>query len=484
MSVAVKLTPADWLELDREACKRSLAEFVLQAWPVVEPAQPYVHGWHIDAIAEHLEAVTAGQINRLYICVPPGMMKSLMVSVFWPAWLWGPKGLAHSRVIATSHAEPLAIRDNLKCRRLIESEWFERMWPSVRLTTDQNEKKKFENTATGFRQAMSFTSMTGSRGDVVIIDDPLSVDDALSEVKREAVNRTFLEAVPTRLNNPESSAIVVIMQRLHERDVVGVIESKKLGYEGLVLPMEFEVDRRCTTSIGFTDPRTVEGELLFEKRFPRAVVERDKIPLGSHAVAGQFQQRPAPRDGGMFKREWFGIVDAVPANSNRVRRWDFGGTEAQHGRDPDWTVGLRMSMHAGIYYVEHVTRAQVTAAGIESMLGVTASQDSAGTRIRVPQDPGAAGKNVAASYIKLLAGYDVRATPETGSKELRARPVAAQAEAGNVKLVRGPWNDVFLDEVCMFPSGAHDDQVDALSGAFNDILTQPGAALFGTYGNE
>jgi predicted phage terminase large subunit-like protein len=477
------LTPADCLAIEREACKRSLATFVQEAWHVIEPAQPYVHGWHIDAVAEHLEAVTAGQINRLYVNVPPGTMKSLLVSVFWPAWEWGPLGLPATRYVATSHSERLAVRDNLRCRRLIESEWFQTRWPIV-FTSDQNAKTKFENKATGFREAMPFTSLTGSRGDRVLIDDPLSVDDAASEAKREAVNTTFLEAVPTRLNNPDRSAIVVIMQRLHERDVVGVIEARGLGYESLVLPMEFEADRRCRTAIGFSDPRAVDGELLFPERFPPAVVERDRKAMGSYAWAGQMQQRPAPRDGGMFKRAWFGVVDAAPASSRKVRRWDFAATDSSGAGDPDWTVGLLLSETGGVYYIEGVVRDRVSPAGVERMLKSTAEQDGKAVKVRIPQDPGAAGKSTAAHQIRLLAGWDIRSAPETGSKEVRAIPVSAQAEAGNIKLVRGPWNESFLDEICVFPNGAHDDQVDALSGAFAELLkaTKPPTVHVGTYG--
>ena len=450
MLAEYQLSAADCLALERDGCARSLVRFVKEAWHVVEPGQPYVHGWHIDAVAEHLAAITSGEITRLLINVPPGTMKSLLTAVFWPAWEWGPKGKPATRYVATSHAEPLAIRDNLRCRRLIQSQWYQERWgDEVQLTTDQSEKKNFENTATGFRKAMAFNSLTGSRGDRVVIDDPLSVDDAASETKREAVNTTFLESVPTRLNNPATSAIVVIMQRLHQRDVSGIILDQALGYEHLMLPMEFERSRACVTGIGFADPRKTEGELLFPDRFPREVVDRDKRVMGSYASAGQMQQRPAPREGGMFKRAWFDVVDAAPASRRKVRRWDFAATESNGRGDPDWTVGLLLSESAGVYYVEDIVRDRVSPAGVERMLKNTASQDGKQIKVRIPQDPGAAGKSSAAAQIKLLVGYDIRAELETGSKEVRANPVSAQAEAGNIKLVRAPWNDGFLEELCL-----------------------------------
>jgi predicted phage terminase large subunit-like protein len=328
----------------------------------------------------------------------------------------------------------------------------------------------FSNTATGFRQGIPFSRLTGGRGDRVIIDDPHSVDGADSEAERNAVIRTFRESVPTRLTDPAKSAIVVIMQRLHEQDVSGTILSLGLGYEHLMLPMEFEPERACRTSIGFVDPRSYDGELLFPERFPREVVERDKIPMGSYAVAGQFQQRPAPRSGGMFQRGDFEIVDALPAKiRRRVRAWDFAASKAKPGKQPDWTVGLRMAVADGVFYVDDVRRDRWSASEVEKQIKNTASQDGQAVSVRMPQDPGAAGKSDAETKVRLLAGYDAVSKPISGDKATRARPAAAQAEAGNVKLLRGPWNEAFLDEVCSFPNAMFDDQVDAFADALNEL---------------
>lgn len=450
---------------------QTLAGFIREAWPVLEPSQPYVHGWHIDAICEHLEAVTAGDITRLLINIPPGTMKSLVASVFWPAWEWGPRGLPSMRYLTTSYTEKYVKRDSRRMRDLVQSDWYQSLWPEIEL--QRAGEVSFENTKRGGREGVPFASMTGGRGDRVIIDDPHSTETAESEAEREATTRIFRESVPSRLNNPASSAIVVIMQRLHEKDVSGQILSLGLGYDHLMLPMEFDPKRSCSTSIGFKDPRSAEGELLFPERFPREVIERDKKVMGAYAVAGQFQQQPAPRSGGMFQRSDFEIVDAAPATPNRVRRWDFAATDPKKkgAGDPDWTVGLLLSEWRGTYYVEHVVRDRKSPAGVETMLKNTASQDGKAIKIVVPQDPGAAGKSNAAHLIRMLTGWNVRAVIESGSKVDRATPVSAQAEAGNIKLVRGPWNEAFLEEVSMFPSGAHDDQVDALSGAFAELVT-------------
>lgn len=348
------LTEADLLQAERELCRRSLSKFIRRAWAVLEPGQPYVHGWHVDAMADHLEAVTAGQITRLLINIPPGTMKSLMTSVFWPAWEWGPKGMPHVRFIGASHESTLATRDNLRMRRLVQSEWFQSLWPTA-LTTDQNEKTYFENAATGWRQSCAVKAMTGRRGDRVNWDDPHSVEDAHSAAALAEAERIFTETLPTRLNNPASSAIVVCMQRLHEADVSGLIISRDLGYDHLCLPMEWEAPRKAT-SIGFVDRRTEVGQLLFPERFPRAVVDRDKKIMGDYAVAGQFQQRPAPATGSEFNPDLITTVDAIPAGVLQwCRGWDLGATEGAG----DYTAGVKVGrVSDGRYIVADARREQ------------------------------------------------------------------------------------------------------------------------------
>lgn len=468
----VALTPFDLLEIERELCRRpgGLARFAKRAWHILEPQAELKWGWALDAMCQHLEAVTSGEITRLLANVPPGMMKSLLTGVIWPAWEWGPMGMPWVRYLGTAHKADLAIRDSTKCRRLIQSEWYQRLWP-VELVGDQNAKTKFENSETGFREAMAFTSMTGSRGDRVGLDDPLSVADADSPAELLAAERAFTEALPTRVNN-DSSAIVVIMQRLHEKDTSGIILSREMGYVHLCLPMEFEPDRKCYTCIGFEDPRTEPGELLFPERFSEKAVKQLKKDLGSYAAAGQLQQRPAPRGGGMFKREWFQVVDAVPAGARRCRGWDLAATVGNPNAAR--TAGVKISVvgtgEDRQFYVEHVVKGLYSSSEVTKLVSNTASQDGKAVKGSIPQDPGAGGKAWARSLVAAAAGYDYRSSTESGSKEARARPFAAQAEAGNVFVVRGKWNEEYFEELENFPMGEFKDQVDASTRAFDELV--------------
>src|SRR6266404_5074896 len=250
---------------------RALVGFVREAWHVLEPNATYVHNWHIDAICQHLEAVTDGRVTRLLINVPPGSMKSLLVSVLWPAWEWGPKGLRSMRYLTTAHNDKPVLRDGEKSLTLLRSEWYRALWPEVVLASTA--VTSFGNTDTGRRSGVSFGSLMGLRGDRLILDDPHNVDTAESAIERANTTRRFREGALDRLNDKQRSAIVVIMQRMHEDDISGTILKFKMDYVHLMLPMEFEPERACETIIGFRDPRTYDGELLDPERVPRATVD-------------------------------------------------------------------------------------------------------------------------------------------------------------------------------------------------------------------
>jgi len=299
----------------RRRASTSLHEFVAQAWHVVEPATPFADNWHIGAICEHLEAVHRGEIRRLLINIPPRFLKSTTVSVMYPAWTWIHRP-AH-KFLCGSYALKLSIRDNLKMRRLVQSPWYRERWgrgfnlvdgsdwgdpDGFEMTSDQNQKIRFENDRSGYRIAFGFEGgVMGEGGDDVIVDDPHDRDSAHSDAERESSITTFKEAITTRLNDPAKSAIIVVMQRLHEHDLSGQVLAQG-GYEHLLMPMHFDPKRSKRTVVGWSDPRTETGELLHPARFTEEVVAEWEANLGSYAAAGQLEQMPAPAEGGILKR--------------------------------------------------------------------------------------------------------------------------------------------------------------------------------------
>ena len=460
----------DPLGIEREFCKRSLASFARQAWKVLEPTTPLKWGWALDAICLHLEAVTDGRITRLLMNVPPGTMKSLLTGVIWPAWEWGPRGLPEMRYVGTAHEETLAIRDSRKCRDLIKSEWYQTLWP-LPLDKAVDGKREFGNTRKGIRQARAFTSLTGVRGDRVIIDDPLSADGANSDAKLEAVKTTFLETVPTRINS-DASAIVVIMQRLHEKDTSGIILGDSLPYVHLCIPMRFEPDRRCTTSIGWTDPRTVTGELMFPERFGEVQVSELERTLGTYGAAGQLQQRPAPRGGGMFKDSWWRFYTVAP---EMLHRCMFADTAQKTAEANDWSVFQvwGMSVTNQIYLIDQIRgkwEAPELLTQARAFWRKHQHSDRAPLRGMWVED-----KSSGTGLIQTLAREGVPVIPMQRNKDKisRANDVLPIVESGQVYL---PQNAEFLSaymaEFGTFPMGAHDDQIDPTIDAISNMMQQ------------
>jgi predicted phage terminase large subunit-like protein len=493
------------MEISRAECEESLSEFIRQSWDVIEPAMLYVHGWHIDFICEHLEAITDGvelddgsPYNRLLANVPPGTMKSLVANVFWPAWEWGPRNMPHLRFVCAAHkVENLSARDSRRMRQLITSDWYQARWGDrVSLSKDQNEKLNFQNSRGGFRIATAITSLTGIRGDRVIIDDPHSVDSASSEALRQSEVATFLEAIPTRLNDPIHSAIVVIMQRLHEEDVSGVILEKELGYDHIMLPMRYDPTRHCVTKLGIEDPRSAEGELLFPARFPASVVDRDERAMGPYASAGQFQQQPTPRGGGVIKADWWQPWEepAYPPMDLIVASLDTAYTTKQENdfsaltvwgvftADRNTAQATRVSGRDGIanverVYVDGAPRVMLIAAWQERLELPDLVQKVAKTCRdrgvdRLLIESKASGISVSQELQRLYNHEDWAVqliNPGAIDKLARLYSVQHLFSEGMVYAPDRHWSDLVIRQCEVFPKGKHDDLVDTVSQALRHL---------------
>lgn len=296
--------------------EESLYQFMRASWRYIDP-NPFVDNWHLKAIAEHLEAVKKGEITRLIINQPPRTSKSSMLVAFDP-WIWAQQKVISDtsgpgvQFLHASYAQTLSIRDSVKTRRLIESPWYQRYWgKKVQITSDQNTKIRFDNAQGGYRLATSVGgTLTGEGGSIIIIDDPHNAVEAESETVRNSTLEWFDNSLSTRLNNPRTGAIILVMQRLHEDDLTGHILSSDAGSDWvhLMLPMRYEADRAAVlypNAIGWEDPRTEEGELLTPERYDEDSVVRLERQLGPFGAAGQLQQRPEPKGGGILKREWW-----------------------------------------------------------------------------------------------------------------------------------------------------------------------------------
>lgn len=452
--------------------ERSFKHFVKKAWHILEPDTPLIWGWHIDAICDHLQAVSEGKIKRLIISISPGSMKSLLTAVFWPAWEWTFRKSA--RYVVASHSLAFASRDSLRCRDLITSKWYSERWP-LELKDDANTTLKYINEQTGYRWALPYSKLTGGRGNRLLIDDPISVMDALnSDVERIKVNETFLASATSRLNNPKTDAIVIIAQRIHMDDLIGRLLSLQMNYVHLNIPMEYTGDV-MKSPIGWTDPRTIVGELMLPEQ--RGHEEIDELKrLNIYAYSAQYQQNPVPDTDGYFKRDWFKRFDLAyaPENLNYYITSDHapgGGSSNDYNVVRVWGLDSDKNMYLVDWFREQCDLS--TAMGItnkDGKLAIASKGALAFVKKYKPliwfAEPDNNFKSIREMIGQTMISTGVVCRIEYSSlhnKNKVEKAVAYQgwAQNGKVYIPNGIEGDQTILEYTQFPTGKHDDRVDA-----------------------
>lgn len=479
-----------------------LLSFVRYFWQVLEPGTTFVEGWPIEAICEHLEAVSYGEIVKLLINVPPGFMKSLLTDVFWPAWEWSALGKPHLRYVSFSYSSSLTERDNGKFRDLITSTEFQAMYGDVVKVRKVGETK-VTNTKHGWKLATSVGGVgTGERGDRVILDDPHNVKDSESERVRDETVRWFRESMSSRLNDIDKSAIVIIMQRVHESDVSGTILELGFPYEHLMIPMRFvwsadEDGEPYATSIGWVDPRWTEdpedsdGLLAWPARFPEHSVDLLETTLGPYATAGQLQQTPEARGGGIIKRDyWQPWEGKLPAFSYIWASLDAAFTEDEQN-DPSaltvWGVyqnkfghnrilmlfawekwlkfeGERLSRNTGENTLDFQTR-QMKEWGLVEWIAHTCNHWKVDKLLIEAKASGISAAQSLQIRFK-NRNWSIELCDAKGDKTARAHAVQPTFSQG---LVSAPldrdWSVKVIDQCAVFPFGKHDDLHDSVTQA-------------------
>ena len=448
--------------LEAEKIRRSFREFIRPAWAILEPGTPLVWNWHIDLIAEHLEAVTAGEVTRLLINIPPRHMKSRLVTVMWPCWEWASK--PHLSCLFSSYAESLS-RDHSRERRdIIKSDWYRERFPDVQIRDDQGEIIHFKNTRGGgmFARGTGGAS-TGKGGNRVVVDDPHNTKQAESETQREAALIDFDRNLNTRLNNPETDAIVVIMQRLHEKDVAGHILADVGGYVHVNLPAEAP---EKTTVVFPRSKRRVarkKGGLLWPDRLPRPVLRRLKKTMGSYAYSGQYQQDPTPRGENLFPRERWNIYDPLsppmPLDTAEqwIQSWDMAFKDTKKSAYVVGQVWARWG--AKRFLIDQVRDRMSFTKSIKAVLALSAKWPQAQAKLIQDKANGPAIIDALRDHVP-----GILAMEPMGSKEARAEAYAVFQEAGNIWIPdpqKYPWAEQFIHEHERCPNGEFWDQIDA-----------------------
>lgn len=492
-----------------EILRRSLRRFTEQAWSIAEPATPFIPNFHVDAVCDHLEAVARGQIRRLVINIPPGHAKSLLAAVLWPAWVW--TWWPEWRALFSAYAASLAVRDSVRCRTVMDSDWYrghfcvdplkgeEERW---RLKDDQNAKDFYENTRSGFRMALGVGGKgTGYRGNCVLVDDAINVSEASSKATRDSTRDWWFVQMSSRVNDLSRDSFVVMGQRVHEEDLAGACLETG-SYELLMLPSEYDPKRVSVTSLGQPDKREQENQLLFPQLFPEKVLAQAKIDLGTDGYAGQHLQSPVLPGGSTFKRAWwrFWRFDKdLPTSTARPKgcserptrviekhlnfRWDscvmsvdstFKDVDHSKTGKPDWVVLTVWGCLNADRFLLYRARGQWgLSKTCEEIRAASALFPHA---VRKLIEDKANGSSVIETLEHELQGI-IAVNPE-GGKEARANAVAPQVEAGNVYLPEGAaWLEEFVGECALFPKGKNDDQVDSMTQALVDRMQGRGNRL-------
>ena len=470
-----QLSPDD---INGELAKRSMHEFIKQSWSTMEPGRVFKDNWHIQAICEHLEAVVKGDVRKLIINIPPRHMKSLTCDVAFPCWAWLHK--PHLQFMFASYASSLAVRDSVKCRRLINSKFYQSLKPPFTVSTDQNQKQRFENTSNGHRISTSVGgALTGEGGDIIVIDDPHNVKDAESELVRQSTLDWWDTAVQSRLNDPKTGAFVIIMQRVHQNDLTGHILKNALPEDGwvhLCVPAEFEQNHPHVYTpaplpqiTSPKDPRTEEGALLWPDRFGQKEIDTLKHTLGTYGAAGQLQQRPSPKGGGIIRKAWWRKweKDTFPPMVYVTQSWDTAyaeGTHTSYSACTTWGV----FQYSGRYHILLLNRFRdrLPYPDLRKLAKEKYYDDKPDAVIIEKKASGQ-------SLIQDLRQANIPVIQYTPDRDKVARAHVASVlfEAGCVWYPDRKWADDVIEMCATFPAGDGEDIVDTVTQAIIRLRT-------------
>lgn len=479
------LSDTEIVQLADALCWRNLADYVRGAFAVVSPADTYSHNWHIDCVAEHLHALHNGDFSRLIINISPRSLKSIICTVAFPAWALGRD--PRTRIITSSYAENLSIKHSVDTRLLVESDWNKRIFPHLRIAADQNEKKKFMTTMRGFRMATSVGgSITGEGGDLLILDDPMKPNEVTSDVVRNSTLAWIDQVFLSRLNNPKTSRVLLVEQRLHTLDVTGHLMEKG-GWHQVKIPAE--ATKPIMIDLGRHHWEMQTGDLMHEARMDRETLDRTRNELGDYAYAGQYLQEPVPDGGQEIKPEWFQYYDIDAINVRNMRLYmvvDPGGDKKKPNNDYTammlWGLGQDKN-----YYLLWMVRDRLDV--FERIAKVFEAQRlynyKTGRAFPVLYKSRSFVADLTAMKQEMSKqGYhfpliDVVEKGEKNQRIRRAIPAMRERRVylprcytyvDHTQKARDLVQDLLNHEVATFPVARHDDMLDATSELFNDKL--------------
>ena len=457
--------------LEKKLCELSFYEFFQKAWHIVEPSIKLSTNWHhkylCDTLQEECERIIANRVKSkdIIINIPFRATKSILVTVMFPVWCWikDPK----LRFITASYSADLSIEHSTRSRDIITSDWFKERWGELfHIKKDQNLKSRYENNFLGVRRATSVGgTVTGQGGDFLIVDDPVSPQHAASEIERENANEWYRTTFYSRLNNPHTGIRIIIMQRIHDNDLSGFLlygGDSRTKYKHICIPAEISDDVKPKKLNSFYD----DNGLFWTDRFSKTILDDYKQALGSYGYAGQLMQTPTPLNSGMIKSEWLKIDQYKIIDENIAVNFVI---------DPAYTSNEKNDPSALLAYTFRDNKWQIIDCvnvykefpDLVKFIPQWVTKNGYSNRSRIYVEPKASGKSIVQTLQK-ETGLNVREDkPPSKDKVARVQDISASLESGRVSLLRGKWNEEFLQQLVKFPAAKHDDMVDCLVMAIN-----------------
>lgn len=457
MSAARKFSDAEYLDM---LMRNDFSSFAQRSFLTLEPSTDYKHNWHLDCLADYATAVHDGDMRRLIVNIPPRTLKSILFTVAFTAWVLGKNPA--EQIIAASYAERLAVRHSVNTRRIMESQWYMNAFPRTRLSTSQNQKIWFNTTENGHRIATTVGgTATGEGGNYLIVDDPTNPKQALSDAMRVTANTWFDQTLFNRQNDPKTGKIIVVMQRLHTDDLSGHLLDLG-GWEHVSFPMEAE--SATIIDFGRFKDRPIKrqaGELLHPERFGPDEVEEYKTTMGSYGYAGQYQQRPVPKEGGTFHLDWFKRYKTPPTRPEVIKVIQSWDTASKDSEIHDFSVCSTWLLTRKALYLVDVYRARINAPTRRKQ-AISFWQRWASDAVLI-EDKGS-GIDLIQELKECPHRIPVIAfDPGNQPKAIRHESISPQIEAGLVYLPESAsWLADFEAEVGNTPNAANDDQVDSM----------------------
>lgn len=445
----------------RAALRTDFYSFMLRCFSDLNPRTPFLANWHIEVLAAKLQEARAGKIKRLIVNIPPRHLKSLAASIALPAWWLGHDPTA--AIINVTYGQELSDKFARDCRAILMSAWYQALFPT-RLTTSRAAIQELITTRGGFRMATSVNGvLTGRGADVIIIDDPLKPIDAMSDSRRTAAKEWYDGTLYSRLNDKTRGTIIIIMQRLHEDDLVGHVLRQE-GWDLVSFPSIAEADEehRIETLLGRKRFVRRAGEALQPERESLATLDKIRTTLGTYNFAGQYQQTPAPTGGGMIKEAWFQRYDASalpPRFDQLIQSWDTANKPTELA---DYSVCTTWGIKGPQFYLLNVLRKKLAYPDLKR--AVHEQHQAFNPSVILIEDK-ASGTQLIQDLIEAGVSKVTRYTPD-GDKTMRLHAQTATIENGFVHLPReAHWLADYLHELTTYPAGRHDDQVDSTSQA-------------------